>query len=113
MSLCVCVCVCVCRCVSVSIIFQASLPSPPLPSLPHRKLAGGKMSVPSREHKYTNMKGLKFNLTTYNKYARNLVCSQARKTVRNVDCVAMATFLYRCITILSYTIILYWTVSSY
>lgn len=50
-----------------------------------RKLAAGQMSVPSRVHKSTNLKGLQFNLTTHNKYARNFVCSQARKTVTKMS----------------------------
>jgi enoyl-CoA hydratase/long-chain 3-hydroxyacyl-CoA dehydrogenase len=43
------------------------------------------MKLPSREHKWTNMKGLQFNLTTHNTYVRNFVCNQARKTVNKLS----------------------------
>lgn len=39
------------------------------------------MALPSREHKWTNMKGLKYNLTNHQAYVRNYVLSQARKLV--------------------------------
>ena len=102
---CVRACVRACVCVHAHVNQIMNMSSPPLPSSPFpspshlRKLAAGQMSIPSRERKYTNMKGLRFNLTTHNKYARNLVCSQARKTVWNCHCVAMATLLcmYGCI----------------
>ena len=47
----------------------------------HRSLAAGSMTLPSREYKWTNMKGLKYNLTTNQAYVRNYVFSQARKMV--------------------------------
>ena len=37
--------------------------------------------MPSREHKWTNMAGIKYNLTTNQKYVRNYVFDQARKMV--------------------------------
>ena len=102
--MCVCVwCVCVvCVCMHACLNQVINISSLPLPSplhplffpTPLRKLATGQMSVPSRVHKSTNLKGLRFNLTTHNKYARNFVCSQARKMVRNFHCVAMATLLF-------------------
>lgn len=46
-----------------------------------RSLASGSMSLPSREHKWTNMKGIKYNLTNNQAYVRNYVLSQARKMV--------------------------------
>ena len=49
----------------------------PLP----RNLASGAMSLPSRERKWTNMKGLLYNLTTNQKYVRNYVFGQATKKV--------------------------------
>jgi hypothetical protein len=46
-----------------------------------RSLAAGSMSLPSRERKWTDVKGLKYNLTTNQSYVRNYVLSQARKMV--------------------------------
>lgn len=46
-----------------------------------RSLAAGSMALPSREHKWTNMRGLKYNLTNNQAYVRNYVLSQARKMV--------------------------------
>ena len=37
--------------------------------------------MPSREHKWTNMAGIKYNLTTKQKYVRNYVFDQAKKMV--------------------------------
>ena len=37
--------------------------------------------MPSRERKWTNMAGIKYNLTTKQKYVRNYVFEQARKMV--------------------------------
>ncbi len=46
-----------------------------------RKLATGAASLPSREQKWTNMKGLRYNLTTNQKHVRNYVFGQAKKMV--------------------------------
>jgi len=46
-----------------------------------RGLAEGKIPMPSREYKWTNMKGIKYHLTTNQKYVRNYVFNQARKMV--------------------------------
>lgn len=46
-----------------------------------RSLAAGSMVLPSREQKWTNMKGIKYNLTNNQAYVRNYVFSQARKMV--------------------------------
>ena len=46
-----------------------------------RDLASGSLPMPSRERKWTNMAGLKYNLTTKQKYVRNYVFDQARKMV--------------------------------
>ena len=46
-----------------------------------RDLASGSLKMPSREHKWTNMAGLKYNLTTNQKYVRNYVFDQAKKMV--------------------------------
>ena len=46
-----------------------------------RSLAAGSITLPSREHKWTNMKGLKYNLTNNQAYVRNYVLAQARKMV--------------------------------
>lgn len=37
--------------------------------------------MPSREQKWTNMKGLRFNLTTHQRQVRNYVFEQAKKMV--------------------------------
>ena len=37
--------------------------------------------MPSRERKWTNMAGIKYHLTTNQKYVRNYVFEQARKMV--------------------------------
>ena len=65
--------------------YPPSLPpslSPFSPS-PHppRNLASGALSLPTRERKWTNMKGLQFNLTTHQRHVRNYVFGQARKKV--------------------------------
>ena len=41
--------------------------------------------MPSRERKWTNMAGLKYQLTTNQKYVRNYVFEQARKMVMKQD----------------------------
>ena len=46
-----------------------------------RDLASGALRMPSRERKWTNMAGIKYNLTTKQKYVRNYVFEQARKMV--------------------------------
>lgn len=46
-----------------------------------RSLAAGSMALPSRQHKWTNMKGIQYNLANNQKYVRNYVLSQARKMV--------------------------------
>jgi enoyl-CoA hydratase/long-chain 3-hydroxyacyl-CoA dehydrogenase len=46
-----------------------------------RNLASGALSLPTRERKWTNMKGLQFNLTTHQRHVRNYVFGQARKKV--------------------------------
>lgn len=46
-----------------------------------RDLASGALPKPSRERKWTNMAGIKYNLTTKQKYVRNYVFEQARKMV--------------------------------
>ena len=46
-----------------------------------RNLASGSLPMPSRERKWTNMAGLKYHLTTNQKYVRNYVFDQARKMV--------------------------------
>lgn len=51
------------------------------PYLFSRDLASGSASLPSREHKWTNMKGLRYNLTTNQKQVRNYVFGQAKKLV--------------------------------
>ena len=63
LTVCVCVCVCVC---THSVC---------------RDLASGALPKPSRERKWTNMAGIKYNLTTKQKYVRNYVFEQARKMV--------------------------------
>lgn len=47
----------------------------------NRALAAKQIPMPSREHKWTNMKGLKCNLTNNQSYIRNYVLSQAKKMV--------------------------------
>ncbi len=44
-------------------------------------LATGAASIPSREQKWTNMKGLRYNLTTNQKQIRNYVFGQTKKMV--------------------------------
>lgn len=39
------------------------------------------MALPSREHAWTNLKGVKYNLTNNQKYVRNYVLGQAKKMV--------------------------------
>ena len=39
------------------------------------------MSLPTREHKWTNMKGLQYNLMLYQPLVRNYVLAQAKKKV--------------------------------
>ena len=46
-----------------------------------RSLASGALSLPSREKNWTNMKGLQFNLATYQRHVRNYIFSQAKKKV--------------------------------
>lgn len=46
-----------------------------------RSLASGSMSLPSREYTWTNLKGIKYNLTNNQAYVRNYVLGQARKMV--------------------------------
>lgn len=47
----------------------------------YRGLASGSIPLPSREQKWTNWKGIKYNLTTNQSYIRNYVLSKARKMV--------------------------------
>ena len=47
----------------------------------YRALAARTMPMPSREHKWTNMKGIKCNLTNNQSYVRNYVLGQAKKMV--------------------------------
>lgn len=44
-------------------------------------LASGSLPMPSREYKWTNMKGLQYHLTTNQKHVRNYVMRQARAMV--------------------------------
>ncbi len=44
-------------------------------------LAGGDLKMPSREYKWTNMKGFQYNLVMKQRHVRNYVFGQARKTV--------------------------------
>ena len=46
-----------------------------------RALATGAMKLPSREHKWTNMKGMTYNLTTNQKWVRNYVFKTAKGKV--------------------------------
>ena len=46
-----------------------------------RGLASGTVPMPSREYKWTNMKGLMYKLTTNQKYVRNYVFKEAKKKV--------------------------------
>jgi enoyl-CoA hydratase/long-chain 3-hydroxyacyl-CoA dehydrogenase len=46
-----------------------------------KDLVDGTMSVPSRDRKWTNMKGLTYNLTMYQKYVRNYVFKSANDKV--------------------------------
>ena len=44
-------------------------------------LASGAILLPSREYKWTNLRGIKFHLTTHQKYVREYVLKQARGMV--------------------------------
>ena len=69
---------------SPSLIFLSSPPSLlslPLLSSSLRGLAHSKIRMPSREYKWTNMKGLKYHLTTNQRHVRNYVFNQAKKMV--------------------------------
>ena len=46
-----------------------------------RSLANGSMKLPSREYKWTTMKGLKYNLTNNQQWVRNYVLKKARQMV--------------------------------
>ena len=46
-----------------------------------KALASGEMQLPSREYKWTNMKGITYHLTTNQKQVRNYVFSKARQQV--------------------------------